>query len=86
VGLFAITAPFVFGVSQEVDGKGGAWISMFSLTNIPLHLSDIMFGDASELTREAPAKRLGDTALALWYAWWTTAMAVTLWWRYRRIR
>ena len=86
VGLFAITAPFVFGVSQEVDGNAGAWISMFSLTNIPLHLSDIMFGEASELTGEAPAKRLGDVTLALWYTWWTTAMAVTLWWRYRRIR
>jgi ABC-2 type transport system permease protein len=86
VGLFAITAPFVFGVSQEVDGNGGAWISMFSLTNIPLHLSDIMFGEASELTGEAPAKRLGDTALAVWYAAWTTVMFVSLWWRYRRIR
>ena len=86
VGLFAITAPFVFGVSQEIEGNGGAWVSMFSLTNMPLHISDIMFGEASELTEEAPAKRLGDTVLALWFAFWTTAMAVTLWWRYRRIR
>jgi ABC-2 type transport system permease protein len=86
VGLFAITAPFVFGVSQEVEGNGGAWISMFSLTNIPLHISDIMFGDMSELTKEAPAKRLGDTVLALWYAGWTTGMFATLCWRYRRMR
>lgn len=86
VGLFAITAPFVFGVSQEVDGNAGAWISMFSLTNIPLHVSDIMFGEMSELTKEAPAKRLGDTVLALWYAGWTTVMFATLWWRYRRMR
>lgn len=86
VGLFAITAPFTLGVSQEIEGNGGAWVSMFSLTNIPLHLSDIMFGEASELTEDAPAKRLGDLALALWFALWTTAMAVTLWWRYRRIR
>ena len=86
VGLAAITAPFTLGVSQEIDGNAGAWVSMFSLTNIPLHVSDIMFGDASELTEDAPAKRLGDLTLALWYAWWTTAMAVTLWWRYRRIR
>jgi ABC-2 type transport system permease protein len=86
VGLFAITAPFVFGVSQEIEGNGGAWVSMFSLTNIPLHVSDIMFGEASELTEDAPAKRLGDLVLALWFAGWTTAMAVTLWWRYRRIR
>lgn len=86
VGLFAITAPFTLGVSQEIEGNGGAWVSMFSLTNIPLHVSDIMFGEASELTEEAPAKRLGDLTLALWYAGWTTFMAVALWWRYRRIR
>ena len=85
VGLFAITAPFVFGVSQEIDGNGGAWVSMFSLTNIPLHVSDIMFGEMSELTKQAPAKRLGDTVLAIWYVAWTTVMFATLWWRYRKL-
>ena len=85
VGLFAITAPFTLGLSQEIEGNGGAWVSMFSLTNIPLHVSDIMFGEASELTEEAPAKRLGDTVLALWYVAWTSVMAVVLWWRYRRM-
>jgi ABC-2 type transport system permease protein len=85
VGLFAITAPFVFGVSQEIPGNAGAWVSMFSLTNIPLHISDIMFGAMSELTEEAPAKRLGDTVLALWYVAWTTVMFAALWWRYRRM-
>ena len=85
VGLFAITAPFVFGMSQEIDGNGGAWVSMFSLTNIPLHVSDIMFGEMSELTKEAPAKRLGDTILAIWYVVWTTVMFATLWWRYRKL-
>jgi ABC-2 type transport system permease protein len=85
VGLFAITAPFVFGISQEIEGNGGAWVSMFSLTNIPLHISDIMFGAMSELTEEAPAKRLGDTVLAIWYVAWTTVMFATLWWRYRKV-
>ena len=33
VGLAAITAPFTLGVSQEIDGNAGAWVSMFSLTN-----------------------------------------------------
>lgn len=86
VGLFAITAPFTLGVSQEIEGNGGTWVSMFSLTNIPLHVSDIMFGEASEMTEDAPAKRLGDAMLIAWYALWTTVMFVSLWWRYRKIR
>lgn len=85
VGLFAISTPFTLGASQEIDGNAGAWVSMFSLTNIPLHVSDIMFGEPSELTEEAPAKRLGDTVLALWYVGWTSVMAFSLWWRYRRL-
>jgi ABC-2 type transport system permease protein len=85
VGLFAISTPFTLGASQEMEGNAGAWVSMFSLTNIPLHVSDIMFGEPSELTREAPAKRLGDTVLALWYVAWTSILAVALWWRYRRL-
>ncbi|MGH9884376.1 MAG: ABC transporter permease subunit, partial [bacterium] len=85
VGLFAITTPFTIGVSQEMEGPVGAWVSAFSLTNIPLHLSDIMFGEPSELTKDAAAKRLGDSVLALWYVGWTSVMAVALWWRYRRL-
>lgn len=85
VGLFAITTPFTIGLSQELEGNVGAWVSAFSLTNIPLHVSDIMFGEASELTEEAPAKRLGDTALAIWYLVWTVGMALLLWRRYRRM-
>jgi ABC-2 type transport system permease protein len=85
VGLFAITTPFTMGVSQQLKGNFGAWVSAFSLTNIPLHVSDIMFGEPSDLTKVAAAKRLGDTVLALWYVGWTSVMAGALWWRYRRL-
>src|SRR6185436_16695077 len=36
VGLFAISAPFTIGLSQEISGNAGMWISMFTLTNIPV--------------------------------------------------
>lgn len=85
VGLFAITTPFTLGASQEIGGTVGAWISMFSLSNIPLHIADIMFGEASEMTESAPAKKLGDTVLAVWYLAWVTVMGLALWWRYRRL-
>jgi ABC-2 type transport system permease protein len=85
VGLFAITAPFTLGLSQELGGKVGQWLSMFSLTNIPLHVADIIFDEASELTKEAPAKQLGATVLSVWYVAWTFTGAAILWWRYRRL-
>jgi ABC-2 type transport system permease protein len=85
VGLFVITTPFTAGVSQEVEGPAGQWISMFNLTNIPLHVSDVIFGQVSEVTEDAPARALGPTTLVLWCALWTIAPAAVLWGRYRRM-
>src|SRR4051812_37393159 len=39
VGLFVITTPFTIGLAEEISGAGGQWISMFNLTNIPVHLN-----------------------------------------------
>jgi len=85
VGLFLITTPFTVGLAQEIEGKAGQWISMFSLLNIPLHVSDVIFGAPSELTEDAPARALGSTALVAWYFLWTLIPGGMLWWRYRRL-
>ena len=85
VGLVVITAPFTIGLAQELEGSVGAWISMFNLTNIPLHVNDIIFGEASELTEDTPAKALGNSMLVLWYFLWTLLPAGVLWQRYRRL-
>jgi ABC-2 type transport system permease protein len=85
VGLFVITTPFTVGLSQEIGGKAGQWISMFNLTNIPVHVNDVIFGDASEITEEAPARALGSTVLVSWWLAWTLVPAAILWWRYRRL-
>lgn len=85
VGLFAITTPFTAGASQEINGPVGQWLSMFTLTNIPLHVSDIIFGKTTELTKEARARELGSTVLALWYFALTTIMGAVLWYRYRKL-
>lgn len=85
VGLVVITAPFTIGLAQELEGSVGAWISMFNLTNIPLHVNDIIFGGASELTEDAPAKTLGSSMLVGWYLLWTLLPAGVLWQRYRRL-
>ncbi len=85
VGLFAITTPFTAGLAQELPGAVGQWVSMFNVTNIPLHVNDVFFGATTELTEDAPARELGSTMLVGWWAL-TTALATTvLWSRYRRM-
>ena len=37
-------------------GTAGQWISMFTLTNIPVHVNDVIFGEVSEITEDAPAR------------------------------
>ena len=85
VGLLVISTPFTLGASQEIDGKVGQWISMFSLSNIPLHVNDIIFGQTSEMTENAPALELGPTILVAWYFVCTLLPAAVLWSRYRRL-
>jgi ABC-2 type transport system permease protein len=85
VGLFVITAPFVFGLSQELGGSMGQWVSMFSLTNIPVHVNDVIFGQASEITGESPAHTLAHWILVTWYFAWVIVPGLILWARYRKL-
>jgi ABC-2 type transport system permease protein len=85
VGLFIITAPFTMGLAEELGGKAGQWISMFNLTNIPVHVNDVLFNDMSEITEDAPARELGSAILVGWFFLWTILPATVLWWRYRRL-
>jgi ABC-2 type transport system permease protein len=85
VGLFVITTPFTVGLAEEIGGKAGQWISMFNITNIPVHVNDAIFGEVSEITEDAPARALGPAVLVSWYFVWTLVPAAVLWWRYRRL-
>ncbi|MBA3405133.1 MAG: hypothetical protein H0U13_10680 [Gemmatimonadaceae bacterium] len=85
VGLFVITTPFTVGISEEIGGKTGQWISMFNLSNIPVHVNDVIFGDTSEITEDALARELGAKVLVAWCFLWTLAPAAILRWRYRRM-
>lgn len=85
VGLFVITTPFTIGLAQDVGGTVGQWISMFSLSNIPVHVNDIIFNDVSEITKEAPARELPKWVLISWYFAWTAISGTVLWARYRRL-
>ena len=84
IGLFVITAPFTTGLASEIGGTAGRWISMFNLTNIPVHVNDLIFGQASEITKHAPAGELPGWVLVGWYLLWTLGPGGILWARYRR--
>lgn len=86
VGLFVILTPFTVGLASEIEGTVGQWISMFNLTNIPVHVNDIIFDHVSEITDEAPARELGSAMLVTWYFAWTLGAGAVLWWRYRRLQ
>lgn len=95
VGIFAITAPFTsaetdqstpdIGPSYATEGKVGQWISMFNLTNIPVHVNDVIFGEVSEITSEAPARLLPTWVKVGWYFLWTLGPLAVLWSRYRKL-
>ena len=83
VGLFVITTPFTTGLASEIGGTAGQWISMFNLSNIPVHVNDVIFGEPSVITREAPAAELSAWILVSWFFLWTLVPAGVLWQRYR---
>jgi hypothetical protein len=85
VGLFVITVPFTAGMSTEIAGAAGQWISMFNLSNIPVHVNDLIFGEVSSVTSVAPARTLPPGVLVGWYLAWTVLPGLILWYRYRRL-
>jgi ABC-2 type transport system permease protein len=85
VGVFIITAPFTAGMSEEMKGAAAQWMSALNLNNIPLFVNDLIFGGASEMTEDAPARTLPAWVLVTWYLVWTAGPGALLWWRYRRL-
>jgi len=85
VGLFVISMPLTAGLSQEIEGPVGQWISMFTLTNIPVHVNDVIFGHVSNITRNAPAGAFPARGLVGWYFLWTIGPGLVMWLRYRRL-
>lgn len=86
VGLFVISTPFTTALAMELDeSSAGRWISMFNLSNIPVHLNDLIFGEVSDVTRPAPARQFPPSVLVAWYFLWTLAPVAILWRRYRRL-
>ncbi len=84
IGLFLVTTPITTGMAIGIGGTVGQWLSLFSLTNMPLHINDWLFGVPSSLTKNAPARAFGTQVLVLWYLLWTVVPGAVLWARYRK--
>ncbi len=85
VGLFVVSTPVTTGAAQDLGGTLGQWVAMFNLSNIPVHVNDIIFGEPSEVTRQSLARGLPEYVRVLWWAGWTIVPAAVLWRRYRRL-
>ena len=85
VGLFVVTTPFTTAMAMEIGGTAGRWISMFNLTNIPVHVNDLIFNDVSGITRAAPARELAAWIRVAWYFLWVLVPGGVLLNRYRRL-
>ncbi len=85
VGLFTVSTPFTFGLAQELGGTAGKWLSMFNLSNIPMHVNDAIFGSVSGVTQDAPAAEFDTWILVSWFFLWTLGPAAVLWLRYRKL-
>ena len=85
VGLFIVSTPFTAGLSTEIGGTAGQWISMFNLSNIPVHVNDLIFGEVSNITSVAPAGEFPAWMLVSWYLLWVLVPGGVLWARYRRL-
>jgi len=85
VGLFVITTPFTIGLSEEIGGTIGQWISMFNLSNIPIHVNDIIFDETSDVTQGLPATELPEWVRVAWFFAWTIGPGAIIWQKYRRL-
>lgn len=85
VGLFMISAPFTIGLEQELEGLVGQWISMFSLTSIPVHVNEVIFGEMSEITEHASARLFPAWVKVGWWLAWIVVPGLVLWSRYRKL-
>jgi ABC-2 type transport system permease protein len=85
VGLYVISLPFAEGTSRDIGESVGKWIALINLSNVPLHVNDIIFNEPSGTTEGSPAKALSGWILFGWYLLLTVGPFGIMWSRYRKI-
>ena len=84
IGLFVVSTPLTAGLSESISGSLGEWIALLNLTNIPLHINDLLFGsnslgDGNRVVDLPRAARVASFFVA------TGAAFFVMWSRYRKI-
>ena len=85
VGLYVISLPFAEGLSRDIGESAGKWVALINLSNVPIHVNDIIFNEASGVTSDSPAKALSGWILFGWYLLLTVVPFGIMWSRYRKI-
>ena len=85
VGLYVISLPFAEGMSRDIGESAGKWVALINLSNVPIHVNDIIFDEASGVTADSPAKALSGWILFGWYALLTIVPFGIMLSRYRKI-
>jgi len=58
---------------------------MFNLSNIPIHVNDIIFDETSDVTQGLPATELPEWVRVAWFFAWTIGPGAIIWQKYRRL-
>ncbi len=85
VGLFIITQFAAGIIGEEVEGATGEWLSLISLSDIPMHINELIFETDDSLGGGFAAGNLPTGVRIGAFFAFTAAPILVLWYRYRSL-
>ena len=85
IGIFVISLPFAEGLSSDIGGKVGQYLSLLNFSQIPLLMNDIIFNEENLATEGTLATQLPKLTQIAWYALMTIGPFLLMWRRYWKI-
>ncbi len=70
---------------EPVTGDAAKWLALISLPEVPLHISDLIFGDDSGSDVAALVREHNSAVPVAWLLILTVVPGLVLWWQYRRM-
>ena len=71
---------------EPLTGGAAKWLSLIDFGQVPIHVSDLIFGEENESQTALLVRELPTGITVGWYLLLTVGPGFALWWRYRRIR
>ena len=85
IGIFVISLPFAEGLSSDIGGTVGEYLSLLNFSQIPLLMNDIIFNEENLATEGSLATQLPKLTQIAWYALMTIGPFLLMWRRYWKI-